>query len=169
MRLSEKEIDDIRVASLLQDMENIEITARVVRKAMDDLGEEDTHKAQHTFHGTDLVQSLGTVLTGAFPLVLNTNVPEFSESEKSTRMAEVPLGGRIIQSVRAYDTLMNSGSRETGISSQDAINELRRDTEADHHPAVLHALECVINGNAGAEPAYKSNAKDSGTSLNLSV
>jgi hypothetical protein len=169
MRLAEKEIDDIRVAALLQDMEHIEITARVVRKAMDDLGEEEAHKAQHTFHGTDLVQSLGTVLTGAFPLVLNTNAPEFNETEKQSRLADIPMGGRIIQSVRAFDTLVNCSSRETGMRPQDAIQELRRDTEANHHPAVLHALEMVIDGNAGAEPSYKSVTRDNGPTLSLSV
>jgi hypothetical protein len=79
------------------------------------------------------------------------------------------MGGRIIHSVRAYDTLMNGGSRETGLGPHDAIHELRRDGAANHHPAVLHALEMVIEGNAGVEPVYKNNAKDSGTSLTLSV
>ena len=34
MRLSDQEIDNIRVAALLQNIDNIEVTARVIRKAM---------------------------------------------------------------------------------------------------------------------------------------
>lgn len=57
MRLSSKEIDDIRVAALLMDIENIEITARVIKKAVGEL--EDRGEQQRTFHGSELVQSLG--------------------------------------------------------------------------------------------------------------
>ena len=71
LKLSDREIDDIHVAALLQDMENIEITARVIRKAIDDLDGETRQTEQHTFHGTDLVQSLGPVVAGALPLLLS--------------------------------------------------------------------------------------------------
>lgn len=157
MRLSEREIDDIRVAALLQDMENIEITARVVRKAMDDLGDEDSPKAQHTFHGTDLVQSLGSVLTGAFPLVLSHSTRELTESGKeSTRLADVPMGGRIIQSVRAYDTLMYGAIPDLCCGPLEALDELRRDTEANHHPAVLHALASVVTDSGSDDMPFRS-------------
>src|SRR5262249_30707002 len=137
LRLSEREIDDIRVASLLQDMENIEITARVIRKAMDEFGDEDAGKAQHTFHGTDLVHSLGSVLTGAFPLVLSKKKSDLTDlEERSIPLTDVPMGGRIIQTVRAYDTLVHGNHYDSGISPREAIAELRQDTTANHHPAV---------------------------------
>jgi hypothetical protein len=159
MRLSEKEIDDIRIAALLQDMENIEITARVIRKAMDDLGEEDAPSAQHTFHGADLVHSLGSVMTGAFSLVLSRNKCAFSEFEDDgLQKSNVPLGGRIIHTVRAYGMLMDGSHRDLG-GPREAIEELRRDTAADHHPAVLHALECVVLGGGAAETPSKNGSK----------
>ena len=98
MRLSAREIDDIRVAALLMDMENIEITARVIRKAVGNL--EDDSLKQRTFHGTELVQSLGTVLTGAFPLLLNT-----TEEAAAAEGHSLPFGARIIRTVRAYETM----------------------------------------------------------------
>ena len=37
MRLSDREVDDVRIASLLQDIDNIEITAKVIHRAVGDL------------------------------------------------------------------------------------------------------------------------------------
>ena len=92
MRLSEREIDDIRVAALLMDMENLEITARVIKKAVGEL--EDYDNAPHTFHGTELVESLGSVLTGAFPLLLTQ-----AETPAQLLGDKIPFGARIIRTV----------------------------------------------------------------------
>jgi K+-sensing histidine kinase KdpD len=151
LRLSVKEVDDIRVAALLHDMENIEITARVIRKAVGDIEDEQKGAAQHTFHGTELVHSLGPVLQGAFPLVLNQEELEHAASGLGT--ANVPIGARIIRTVRAYDALMYGKYRLPGTSPADAIKELKRDAEARHDPEVLHALERVICSAPGREKA----------------
>jgi hypothetical protein len=96
LKLGQKEVDDIRVAALLCDMENIEITARVIRKAIGDLGEEQKPGGQHTFHGTELVQSLGPALLGAFPLVLNQSSAEQQRAAGGAgSTTQVPLGARI--------------------------------------------------------------------------
>jgi response regulator RpfG family c-di-GMP phosphodiesterase len=140
MRLSAKEIDDIRVAALLMDMENIEITARVIRKAVGAL--EDETLKQRTFHGTELVQSLGTVLTGAFPLLLNT-----TEEAAAAEGHSIPFGARIIRTVRAYETMESDPWQHGDRSPESFIDELQTGIECDHHPAVLHALRLVVTGH----------------------
>ena len=139
MRLSNKEIDDIRVAALLMDIENIEITARVIKKAVGALEEKlEEDNDNHTIHGTELVQSLGSILTGAFPLVLSQTEAGDVENE------EMPFSARILRTVRAYDELVH-GLWDGGIHDpMEAIEELDSDIDADHHPAVLHALEEVL-------------------------
>lgn len=140
MRLSAKEIDDIRVAALLIDMENIEITARVIRKAVGAL-EDDTTSRQRTFHGAELVQSLGAVLTGAFPLLLN-------QSEESAADAghHLPFGARIIRTVRAYEQMECDPWQHGDRSPESFIDELQTGIDCEHHPAVLHALRQVVIG-----------------------
>jgi K+-sensing histidine kinase KdpD len=140
MRLSEKEVNDIRVAALLMDMENLEITARVIKKAVGELEDDGVH-AQHTFHGTELVQSLGSVLTGAFPLLLTQAESGELSNDK------IPFGARIIRTVRAFDHLVNSVFGGTEVTGADAIEELSSDTDADFHPAVLHALKEVLTAD----------------------
>ena len=138
MRLSAREIDDIRVAALLIDMENIEITARVIRKAMDNL-ESEAPVHQRTFHGTELVQSLGSALKGAFPLLLTqTGVPD------ELNRTEFPFGGRIIRAIRAYSQLMDDPWGAVRHTPESAIDEMRCDVDADYHPAVLYALEEAV-------------------------
>lgn len=138
MRLSAKEVDDVRVAAMLIDIENIEVTSRVIRRAV---GELESHQIeQSTFHGTELVRSLGQVLTGAFPLVL----AQTSSSTKATD--EVPFGARILRTVRAYIRLADD---PIAIADDplNIIEELESDVDADHHPAVLHALAEVVTGS----------------------
>lgn len=161
MKLSSREVDDIRVAALLYDMENIEITARVIRKAMGDLEDEQKGTGQHTFHGTELVQSLGPVLLGAFPLVLTQADPEQCHSDlESSRSENVPRGGRIIRAVRAYDGLLHGKWGLPGASPSDVIQHLRRDIEAGHPPAVLNALERVVSQASASEKIAASSIVD---------
>jgi hypothetical protein len=145
LRLPSRECDDIRVAALLYDMENIEITARVIRKAVGDL---DTLPAseEHSFHGSELAHSLGGVLSGAFPLLMSQagSGPLAHHSSEST---SVPLGAKIIRAVRAFDEFASELSRATGdwnSAAEDALNEVRRDGEADHSQQVLDALDRVV-------------------------
>jgi len=136
LRLSTKELDDIRVAALLVDMENIEITARVIKKAVGELEEQES---QRTFHGADLVQSLGSVLSGAFPLLLN--------QEKAAIDTNLPFGARIIRAVRSYVELADDPWENGDVEASVILDQLRGDTEADYHPAVLHALEEVLEAD----------------------
>lgn len=144
MRLSTKELDDIRVAALLVDMENIEITARVIRKAVDEL-EDSQDIEQRTFNGTELVRSLGTALKGAFPLLLAQATPRTGDLNS----AEVPFGARIIRAIRSFVQLTDSAWDCSNLSPDEALAELRADTEAEYHPAVLHALEEMLQAPCG--------------------
>jgi K+-sensing histidine kinase KdpD len=145
MELTSRECDDIRVAALLYDMENIEITAKVIRRAVGDL-ETQTSTAEHSFHGSELAHSLGSVLSGAFPLLLSQGEAEALGQQSASE--EAPIGAKIIRAVRAYDRQTREVNLVQGLWSTpglDAIDELRRDLEANHPEAILDALELVIS------------------------
>jgi hypothetical protein len=152
MRLSNKEIDDIRVAALLMDIENIEITARVIRKAVGEMEVDGVE--QKTFHGSDLVNSLGSVMSGAFPLLLNQTGGGAPEAVRS----EAPFGAKIIRVVRAYVDLADDPWETGDVSPQEIVDQLRCDTESDHHPAALHALEEVVTEKQPERVAEKEPA-----------
>ena len=110
MRLSDKEIDDIRVAALLQDIENIEVTAKVIRKAVGDLAQPGRKKQlEHTFHGSELVQSLGAVLTGALPLLGNHG--EYADLGEADASSHAAVGARL----RGTDHSHRAGLRDVAL------------------------------------------------------
>jgi hypothetical protein len=152
MRLSDKERDDIRVAALLYDVGSIEITARVIRKAIGDLRSPSRIDAmEHTFQGSDLVQSLGSVMTGALPLLLgHGSCPDMEPTaEGASSSVEPPIGVRIIRTVRRYVMLLKQEA--TMGSPLGAIAALEDDIDGEHHPAVLHALKGVVFGASGTD------------------
>ena len=154
MRLSPKEIDNIRVAALLMDMENVEITARVIRRAVGEVGTEAIE--QRTVAGTDLVKSLGTVLHGAIPLLTSP------EGLNVTSLTDSPFGARIIKAVRAYLRLQDDPWDNGNRTPTEIMEELRDDMEAQHHPAVLHALSEVVTAPSGEPTGLRVRSADSG-------
>jgi len=153
MKLSDAEIDNIRVAALLQDIENIEVTARVIRKAVGALSYESQKKQlEHTFSGSDLIRSLGSVLTGALPLLVDYgDCLQTSETKDGIPVPVEPaLGTKIISTVRRYLTLV---SQEPCLAKpRQAINALKNDLNCDYHPAIIHALKQVVLHSADTDP-----------------
>jgi fermentation-respiration switch protein FrsA (DUF1100 family) len=106
MGLSQREVDDVRVAALLNELGKVEITTQVISRAVDRL---ENSPARHTFLGTDLVHSLSNVLQSALPLlaVQDEAVHEFLSQERASADS-VPIGARILRAVRAYDELAHT-------------------------------------------------------------
>ena len=157
MRLSDQEIDDIRVAALLQDIENIEVTARVIRKAVGDLAQPGRKKhLEHTFHGSDLVHSLGSVLTGALPLLgSHGGYLDPCETDASGHApVEHGFGAQIIRTVRAFVALQY---QDPSMNPQEALDALGNGLEGDHHPAVIHAIDQVMlrSGDAASRNEHE--------------
>ena len=140
MKMTDQEIDSVRLASLLVDVENIEVTARVIRKAVGELGDSD--QLQSTFNGTDLVQSLGAVLNGVLPMLMEqeSNNDWLTETNRN----ETHIGSEVIRTTRIFDQYVNEPWSEYFDRPLDAIQDLRTDISGHYHPAVLEALEAVI-------------------------
>ena len=159
LNLTPRQVDDVRVAALLQDLGHVEITTQIINRAVAALDTKGApaERSRHTFQGTELVQSLGTVLRGALPLLLNgedkgaEHVPESAER----RVDLAPVGARIIQAVRAYDEVTRGPDGVSGLSPQDAVSAVRAESPDAHDPQVLAALERVVrraNRRTPAEP-----------------
>jgi hypothetical protein len=142
MKLPLKLVDDVRIAALLYDIGNVEVTTRVFRKAVGTLETDPNKLEQHTFRGIDLIQSLGSVLSGASPMLVHQ--PDVTHDPQS--MGDIPLGTRIIWAVRAYDEL--SAEQQPGrrtLNPIQAIDELRRDQSGGYDSEVVDALSRVVS------------------------
>lgn len=147
LKLSRKEIDDIRVAALLHDLENVEVTTQVVSNAVNALEREGgSVSPKHTFLGTDLVHSLGAVLAGALPLVVNQDdaMRDSLASEDGGARSDVPIGAKVIRAARAYDDMVGTDSDGPVKTPREALHDLRHDASIDFDADVLNALSRVV-------------------------
>jgi hypothetical protein len=146
MNLPARQIDDIRVAALLYDMGNIEITTRVIRKAVDNFEDDMPPTTQHTFHGMDLMLSLGSVLRGAIPLLLNQeqSAPERKLVGESGAPTEIPIGARIIMAARDYQNLSSQQPDGSRLAPSEVVQEMRQSHSGNYDSQVLNALERVV-------------------------
>ncbi len=145
LRLSAREIDDIRVAAMLQELDHIEITARVVRKAIGNR-DGDSKGAECTFQGADLVQSLGGVISGALPLLrpLDDTVLATEEDAAVGGNSSPPLGSYIIRTARAYDRAVFGQTAMVVKEPPIVLGEMREGLHGTHLPEVLGALEHIV-------------------------
>jgi len=152
MKLPRKQVDDVRVAALLHDLENVEITTQVLNTAVNSL-EKARPDVRHTFLGTDLVHSLGSVLEGALPLLVAQNeaVRDAMSGSQEPADDDLPVGAKIIAAVRGFDSLIYSdaGPRR---DPREALRDLRTELPAGYHD-VLVALERVVERTA--QPAAR--------------
>ncbi|MCA9079764.1 MAG: hypothetical protein KDA58_04360 [Planctomycetaceae bacterium] len=139
LRLSRREVDDLRVAAMLMDVENIEITARVIRKAVGHIDGDELSPA--TIHGSELAQSLRSVLSGASPLILGQNSGE-----------ELPIAGRILKTVRSFVELEAvAGPEESAVEF--ALDVMRQDPNRDAF--ILDVLDELLNEQNEDVPTEK--------------
>ena len=159
MRLPPKEVDDVRVGALLYDLGNVEITTHLLHKAVGTLEANPAKASSHTFLGMDLVHSLGSVLRGALPLLLEQNdaASECLGVEERPPSGDIPQGAKIIRAIRAYDALTYGTTGELMNTPDDALREMRRDVSAGFDPEVLDAIErCARRpvSNVALEPVH---------------
>jgi len=153
MGLTPREMDDIRVAALLYDVGNIEITTRVIRRAANMFEEDAGPSGPHTFRGMDLMLSLSAVLRGAIPLLLNQDREKTLAhvGPKAPELAECPVGAKIIRLARAYFDALRPVPGKPQPSRAQILQQLRADTAAHHDPDLLDVLEKITSRSHEAE------------------
>jgi hypothetical protein len=156
LRLPPRQVEDIRVAALLSDIGKIEITTALINRAVDTVETGPSESQRDTFHGSELVHSLRSLLQGAVPLLLHmdSRVQDYLADE-GQHVQNPPLGATIIRAVRAYDALTEgcAGGQSSGI---EAVSQLRAAASADHDDRVLDALQMVVSEREVAEPQFAS-------------
>lgn len=140
LRMSDLEIDNIRLAALMLDMESLEITSRVIRKAVDEI---EDGSGLRTLPGSELVQSLGRVLTGAFPIA--QSVVQADDFSGRQRDQSRPLSAEVIRTVRAYLQLLHSPLPAQEGREADPFADLEMDDVLSVPSAVIDALRTVVS------------------------
>jgi len=147
LRLSEREVEDLRVAALLQDIANTDVTTRAIQRAARELRRGAVRPPVDSEPA--LAAALGNALCGALPLLLEATTDQSCNLSAGLLRGGParPLATRIVHTVRDYDALTAEGPEP--LSPLDAVNTLRTDTGDRYYPAVLHALEEAVLSHDG--------------------
>ncbi len=144
MGLSTNAVDDVRVGALLHDIGKVEISTNVIQKAAKLSEEEWAEMTTHTFKGAELVRSLGSILSGAVPLIQHHH-DWYVDGEQEEESSEVaPLGARIIAVADAYDAIVTDRPYRTGRTPIEAVEVIREGSGKQFDPAVVRAFERVM-------------------------
>lgn len=147
MKLSPKQLDDIRVAALLFDIGKIQVTTKLIDRAVNTLQADTNHFEQDTFQGSELIQSLSSTLSPDILPLLSPDSAQmypYRDDEQAAAEADIPTGAKIIRTVRDYDDLTHGIRGQSRLSDSDAIAELRGDTAAQHDYEILNAIEYAV-------------------------
>jgi hypothetical protein len=147
MRLPQQQVDDVRVGALLWDLENVEVTTKLLSRAVDTLEGHRGISDKHTFLGADLVHSLAEVLRGAVPLLItqvsNGDDDATGTSLDTAHIPEIPVGARIIHWVRTFDAELSNANASWG-NALKAIQNIRGRTSREKDLQILIAMERVV-------------------------
>jgi putative nucleotidyltransferase with HDIG domain len=144
MDLPRPEVENIRVAALLHDIGKIDISSELIQKSANLSREEMEAVSEHTDRGADMLLSVGSIMKGAIPIVLEHH-KYFTEMEN--RDDPSTLGTRIVAVADAFDAMVTDRPYRAGMQPWQAMEELRRCAGAQFDPAVVEAFEQVLSAN----------------------
>jgi putative nucleotidyltransferase with HDIG domain len=145
MELPRTEVENVRVAGLLHDIGKVEISGEILRKAAQLTTEERDLVDEHTVKGAYLLTSVGSVLKEVVPIVVAHHkyfTDAIGETEK--KVAEVPLGARIISVADAFDAMTSDRPYRKGISPWEAMEEIIKNAGKQFDPVVVEAFKRVV-------------------------
>ena len=149
MGLSALEVENVRAAALLHDIEKIEISLDVLHKAAALTNEEKELMDSHSEKGARIISLVGGVLKEAVPIV-SAHHRYFFETEKPPSKEEghaskdVPLEAAIIAVADAYDAMITDRSYRAGMQPWQAFEELEKGTGKQFHPGAVKAFKKVL-------------------------
>jgi len=145
MELPRTEVENVRVAGLLHDIGKVEISGEILRKAAQLTTEERELVEEHTVKGAYLLTSVGSVLKEVVPIVVSHHkyfTDAIGETEK--KVADVPLGARIISVADAFDAMTSDRPYRKGMSPWEAMEEIIKNAGKQFDPVVVEAFKHVV-------------------------
>ncbi len=129
MGLPSKDIEDIRVAGLLHDLENAGI-----RNVMKDDVEE---MKEHSSGGSGILESI-EYIRNVLPIIIHHHERFDGKDYRGIlREDEIPLGARIMAVSDAYDAMTSHSSFRSALSHEEALERIKAESGFYFDPAVV--------------------------------
>ena len=145
LELPRQEVENIRVAALLHDIGKVEISAELIGRAASLTEKEVAEVAEHSEKGARLLQSVGSVLNNAVPIVLEHH-RYFTQMDAPTDGALTlsSLGTRIVAVADSFDAMTTDRPYRKGMQPWQALEELKRHRGKQFDPEVVDAFASVV-------------------------
>lgn len=151
MRLSDEQVETVRVAAMLHDIGKVEISTSLISKAASLTDEERLKMESHVEKGENILKSVGTVLKDAVPLVVAHHryySAGVAAGTKSEGLSHMPLGARIIAVADAFDAMTTDRPYRKAMPFWDALKELKANAGTQFDPNVVQVFENVVAARA---------------------
>lgn len=146
MRLSQVEVENIRVAGLLHDIGKIEISGEILQKAAALSTEERELLDTHIVKGAYILTAVGSVLKEVVPIVTAHHKYFVDALETSDNdIIKIPLGARVVALADAFDAMTSDRPYRRGIPPWEALKEIVSKTGKQFDPEVVGAFKQVIS------------------------
>ncbi len=162
LRLSEQEIQRLRLATVLHDIGKIEIPLTILRKADSLTRDEWNVVRSHAEAGYRILHNLGGIFTAIAPLVL-THHERWNGSgyPLGLHTDEIPFASRILAVVDSFDAMTAVRPYKDARTYADACVELKRCAGVLYDPRVVKSFLAVLH----AHPVFVEIASATSTAL----
>ncbi|HET6352436.1 MAG TPA: HD domain-containing phosphohydrolase [Coriobacteriia bacterium] len=145
LELEEREVQRIRVAATLHDIGKIGIDADILLKSGALTPEERETINHHPAIGAGILAPL-EFLREIVPYILSHHERYDGGGYPSGLSSEaIPLGARVISVADSYNAMVSDRPYRTGLSHQQAIDELRANSGTQFDPSVVRAFMRIVD------------------------
>jgi HD-GYP domain-containing protein (c-di-GMP phosphodiesterase class II) len=152
--LSEQEIADVKLASLIHDIGKLTVPDAILQKPSTLTDEEMSVMRRHPGDGANMLPQ--TRALEAVYAAVRHHHEWFDGSGYPDRLAgeDIPLISRILLVTDAYDAMTSDRPYRAAISEEEAIEELRRCAGTQFDPRVVEAFLRVLGQTTRTHPAH---------------
>lgn len=156
--LSPERIEDVRAASLLHDIGDLEVSRELLCRATQLTWDEYQSRAKRTRGGAAKREPVGGPVHRIVPIILSHGYNYETQHYDAAVGGEIPLEARIIKVADAFDTLTTDGPGRRRVSPLEAKNIIARDSGTEFDPTVVHAFKRAFRKGELEVPGQRSGA-----------
>jgi putative nucleotidyltransferase with HDIG domain len=141
LKLSPREIEDIKVAALLHDVGKLGTSAEILQKRDEDLDDAELLTImRHPMDGAELLKSVPDLVSFASIVLAHHEEYGGNGYPQGLKGEEIPLPARIIFTANSYHGMVSDTCYGKGISAEDAQKQLREGAGQQYDPTVVEAF-----------------------------
>jgi len=139
--LSPERIEDVRAASLLHDIANLDASKDLLCKAASLTQPEHGQTGSSPGGTANTGEIAGGPIHRIVPIILMYRSSYDARDETAVTGDEVPLEARIVKVADAYDSLTTDRADQKGVTPLEAKNIIARESGTEFDPTVVHAFK----------------------------